>query len=53
MDTLKIKSSDNHICYLFLKKAEIGVKIFSQYRNQIHNVYDLKNYTEFFFSNDS
>jgi len=39
----KFQSSDNHICNLFSKKAEIGVKnIFSQYESQIHNVYDLK-----------
>jgi len=39
----KFQSSDNHICNLFSKKAEIGVKnIFSQYGSQVHNVYDLK-----------
>jgi len=39
----KFQSSDNQICNSFLKEAEIGVKyIFSQYRSQIHNVYDLK-----------
>jgi len=39
----KFQSSDNHICNLFSKKAEIGVKnIFSQYASQIHDVYDLK-----------
>jgi len=50
----KFQSSDNHICNLFSKKAEIGVKnIFSQYGSQIHNVYDVKNFFEnTFFGND-
>jgi len=50
----KFQSSDNHICNLFSKKAEIGVKnIFSQYGSQIHNVCDLKNFFEnTFFGND-
>jgi len=50
----KFQSSDNHICNLFSKKAEIGVKnIFSPYGSQIHNVYDLKNFFEnTFFGND-
>ena len=41
---LKIfQPSDNHICNLFSKKAEIGMKnIFSQHGSQIHNVCDLK-----------
>ena len=39
----KFQYSDNHICKLFSKKAEIGVKnIFCQYRSQIYDVYDLK-----------
>jgi len=46
--------SDNHICNLFSKKTEIGVKnICSQYGSQIHNVYDLKSFFEnTFFGND-
>ena len=49
----KFQSSDNHICYLFSKKAETGVKnIFSQYGSQIHNVYDLKNLFENTFFGD-
>jgi len=48
----KFQSSDNHVCNLFSKKAEIGVKsIFSQYGSQIHNVYDLKNTEYTFFGN--
>jgi len=39
----KFQSSDNHICNLFSKKAEVGVKnVFYQYGSQINNVYDLK-----------
>jgi len=50
----KFQSSDNRICNLFSKKAEISVKnIFSQRGSQIHNVYDLKNFFEnTFFGND-
>jgi len=50
----KFQSSDNQICNLFSKKAEIGVKnISSQRWSQIHNVYDLKNFFEnTFFGND-
>jgi len=49
----KFQSSDNHICNLFSKKAEIGVKnIFSQYGSQIHNVYGLKNFFENIFFGD-
>ena len=43
----KFQSSDKHICNLFPKKAEIGVKnIFFQYGSQIHNVYDLNKIIE-------
>jgi len=44
------KSSDIHICNLLYKKAEIGVKIFSQYGIQIHNVNDLEKIHREYFS---
>jgi len=51
----KFQSSDNHICNLFTKKAQIVVKnILCQYGSQIHNVYDLKKITDnTFFGKDS